>query len=601
MRENTRLARLAATALLVVMIPAAGSVQEPVRKVSVAARTLDELRQWDPVVDGLLRDGTLSLHAQYDDPQLAGRRHEGLIQYHRGLPVYGGDVTRQTERGVTVSLFGTIYAGIDLDLTPRLTVEDVRRTVENLAGATIARKGDPTLMILPTLDERLALAYRATMGNAVTYFVDAHDGGVLMELEEVMHQTATGRGVGALGDVKKMSTTLVRGAYHTRDGLRPAPVLTLDTRASSASFARLRGGGRWSDSDLAVDTDNDWTHSAVVDTHVHMGWVYDYFFKNHGYQGLNNRNTPIIGVVATRALLPNNAFFILPPFGPDGGGGFFFGEGPSEAPVTTLDVVGHELTHGVTFFAVSQRTGRRFGPTLPLDVGPASIVFAGDTFPCTQTTIGGLPFFCSNGRYVTTSDHAGAINEGLSDIFGTAVEFAFQPGGSGPLRADYLTGEDLREFGPLRSLQNPGSLIVNAASGVAYPDHYSRRFGFALAVLPNGLLTLTSLALVDGVPVLLPGTDGGGVHWNSTILSHAFYLAIEGGQNSTSGRAVQGVGAANRGQIEQVFFRALRDLFPSSLTFAQAGIVIRQAAVDLFGESGAATRAIDQAFTAVGL
>ena len=34
------------------------------------------------------------------------------------------------------------------------------------------------------------------------------------------------------------------------------------------------------------------------------------------------------------------------------------------------------------------------------------------------------------------------------------------------------------------------------------------------------------------------------MHFNSTILSHAFYLAIEGGTNRTSGQSVQGVGAA---------------------------------------------------------
>ena len=246
MREKAWLARLAATALLVVIIPAAGSVQEPHRRVSIAADTLEELRQWDPLVDRLLRDGTLSLQTEYDDPQLAGRRHQGLIQYHRGLPVYGGDVTRQSERGVTVSLFGNIYTGIDLDLTPRLTVEDARQAVENLSGTTIARKRDPTLMILPTLGERLALAYRATMGNAVTYFLDAHDGRVLMELEEVMHQTAVGRGVGALGDIKKMSTTLMGGAYHSRDGLRPAPVLSLSThvqaRRASSGFREVEAG-----------------------------------------------------------------------------------------------------------------------------------------------------------------------------------------------------------------------------------------------------------------------------------------------------------------------------------------------------------------------
>ena len=92
------------------------------------------------------------------------------------------------------------------------------------------------------------------------------------------------------------------------------------------------------------------------------------------------------------------------------------------------------------------------------------------------------------------------------------------------------------------------------------------------------------------------------MHDNSTILSHAFYLAIEGGQNRTSGRTVQGVGTANRGQIEQVFFRAVRDMLPSV-------VIVRsdwrrssvKPSVDVHGASSAATTAIDQALTAVGL
>jgi thermolysin len=106
---------------------------------------------------------------------------------------------------------------------------------------------------------------------------------------------------------------------------------------------------------------------------------------------------------------------------------------------------------------------------------------------------------------------------------------------------------------------------------------------------------------VNGSPFVLPFDDEGAVHWNSTILSHAFYLAVEGGQNRTSGRTVQGVGAANRGQIEQVFFRAVTNLFPSSPTFQQAAAILRQAAIDIHGASSAAFRSTDQALTAVGL
>src|SRR5687768_6103033 len=119
-------------------------------------------------------------------------------------------------------------------------------------------------------------------------------------------------------------------------------------------------------------------------------------------------------------------------------------------------------------------------------------------------------------------NESGALNESLSDVLGVGAEFYYQPSGSGLRQADYLMGEDSIRPGGIRSLANP------AAYGD--PDHYSRRF--------------------------TGRDDNGGVHINSGIPNHAFYLAIEGGVNRTSGLRVTGVGAGNREQIERAFYRA---------------------------------------------
>jgi hypothetical protein len=64
---------------------------------------------------------------------------------------------------------------------------------------------------------------------------------------------------------------------------------------------------------------------------------------------------------------------------------------------------------------------------------------------------------------------------------------------------------------------------------------------------------------------------------------------------------VQGVGAANREQIEKSFFRALTVLMPSSSTFALTRVATIQAARDLYGAGGTVERAITQAWNAVGV
>ena len=169
-----------------------------------------------------------------------------------------------------------------------------------------------------------------------------------------------------------------------------------------------------------------------------------------------------------------------------------------------------------------------------------------------------------------------------------------------------MVAEDVPALGPFRSLESPQSLPIQ--SPVLYPDHFDRRLRFPLVILEG---TLDAPTLVDIVPLVflddqgnflfLGGTDAGGVHLNATILGHAFYLAIEGGRNATSGLMVQGVGAENREQIERVFFRAMTEIMPSFTNFSIAAAVLCQSARDLFGFNSSVSRAVDQALLAVGL
>jgi thermolysin len=155
----------------------------------------------------------------------------------------------------------------------------------------------------------------------------------------------------------------------------------------------------------------------------------------------------------------------------------------------------------------------------------------------------------------------GALNEAFSDIMATGVEFYFQPE-----RADYLGAEDVFTPGGIRSLENPMAF--------GDPDHYSIRY--------------------------TGSADNGGVHINSGIANNAFYLAIEGGQHRL-GATVQGVGGANREQIERAFYRGFTSFLPPSATFSQARGATIQAAGELYGSGSPAETALSQAWTAVGV
>ena len=55
-----------------------------------------------------------------EDTQLPGRAIERADQYYRGVRVFGADISRQLDdQGVVLSMFGNLYAGIDISPDPQ--------------------------------------------------------------------------------------------------------------------------------------------------------------------------------------------------------------------------------------------------------------------------------------------------------------------------------------------------------------------------------------------------------------------------------------------------------------------------------------------------
>lgn len=576
------------------------------RRVAIAATTLVAAAEANRTIDGMLKTGDLKSVRLVDDAQIAGRQSQTLQQFYKGIPVEGASVTLQKAGARTISLFGTLYNGISLDTTPGIAPIDAARIIEQDAKASIAFGATPTLVIVPTPLGAFALNYKATVDFDITYYVDALTGTIARRIDE--KKDDVGLGTGTLGDQKKMATTLIGSTYRTKDTLRPAGISTYDTQGGSAAFNRMVNGGTVTDNDLASNSTNTWTNGYVVDAHTNTGFVYDYFFRQHKWSALDGNNRAMSVIVHSG--LVNNAEFIPAPFGPHGNGVMVFGRTRDGVPVAALDVAGHELMHGVTEFSLTARTGSGFTDNIVDAVpGPTSFVYKGGSFPCSSTflvdSLGDKFFFvCDNGRYVLAANQQGAINEGFSDIFGTSVEFFYQPPGDGPLKADYLIGEDITGFGPIRSLNDPASIpIAHDFGATSYPDSYSKVLTYALLVIAGtptnpSIVTFSPVGFQNGNFLFFfsnSGPDNGGVHFNSTIISHAFYLAIEGGQG------VSGVGGANRAEIEKVFFRAMTQLMPNNADLSTAAAAVIQAAVDLYGQGSAVTQAVTQAMTAVGL
>ncbi|WNG60755.1 peptidase M4 [Archangium gephyra] len=261
--------------------------------------------------------------------------------------------------------------------------------------------------------------------------------------------------------------------------------------------------------------------AATGDTHVddnyaHLGTTYDCYSVNFARDSYNGSGAQLRSSVHYSTNY-TNAFW--------NGSQMVYGDsnGVQSAPLgKSLDVTVHELTHAVT----------------------------------------------SSESNLTYANESGALNEGLSDIFGAYCESWSR--GWVVDAAVWMVGDDVwtpnTPGDALRYMANP------TQDGSSY-DYYPTRY--------------------------TGSSDNGGVHWNSGIANLAFKLLTTGGthpQGKTT-TVVTGIGIQKAGQI---FYRANRDLFTASTTFAQAKTYTETAATQL-GYTTAEVASVSAAWQAVGV
>ena len=206
-----------------------------------------------------------------------------------------------------------------------------------------------------------------------------------------------------------------------------------------------------------------------------------------------------------------------------------YGDGDEDLPVSerlfnrftiSLDVIGHELTHGVTQYE-------------------ANLVY---------------------------SNQQGALNEAISDIFGSLVK-QFQRNQTADA-ADWIIGEGLFTANVngvgIRSMKAPGTAYNDPVLGKdPQPAH-----------------------MKDYVTT---SQDNGGVHINSGIVNHAFYVtAIEIG-----GYAWEKTG--------QIWYKTLTDKLTSNSNFQNAADATFQSAVEIFGAGSLEQIAVQKGWAEVGI
>lgn len=333
------------------------------------------------------------LHTVVDGPDETVR----FAQRHRGLPVLGGQylVHFRNEGGKrTVTGAGGRYlTGLNVSTTPTITAAQAgqlarARLAPDRATRETIRIGAGALVVVPEGDGVLAwrvpLAGRDALRNQPFLrdaYVDAHTGRTLFAVDRLRPAVP----VEATGTTAHGQTVTLQahqrddGAYELRDRSRPmwngttGEIVTYD--AKGGHVEDYLGGGLPPGTEPArSDTPQfgpEHTESGAVDAHHGAGIVYEYY-RGLGRDGLDGRGGTMQSVVNVTFLGEPlaNAFW-------DGTKMIYGAGGPEYHPFSaSLDVVGHEMTHGVI-----------------------------------EHTAGLL--------YVNQS---GAMNEGLADYFGNAIE-----------------------------------------------------------------------------------------------------------------------------------------------------------------------------------
>lgn len=224
-------------------------------------------------------------------------------------------------------------------------------------------------------------------------FVDAITGEVVDVQNRIQEANAPGTAVTAYAGTQPIVADSNSGIYRLREAGRGAG-LGMETY-------NLQRTTTYTNTDF-TDADNYWNNvnankdQYATDCHLASEKTYDYYYNTYGRNSINNAGLKLLAYVhySTNYV---NAFW--------DGSRMTYGDGNSSySPLTSLDIGGHEITHGLTQYT-------------------ANLVY---------------------------SYESGALNESFSDCFGTAIEWY-----ADPVHGDWLIGEDIGAA--FRSHSNPNA------------------------------------------------------------------------------------------------------------------------------------------------
>ncbi|MFD8429229.1 MULTISPECIES: M4 family metallopeptidase [Streptomyces] len=443
------LAATTATLLVAALAPGATAADRPTRTAALehAATALLDHSAALKLTDA---QGTEARDVVVDDD---GTQHVRYDRTYRGLPVLGGDfVVHLAPDGDFRSADRATDAALSLPtVTPKLSAPKAADLAANALraanpGELLKRLTAKPELVVDALHGTPKLAWRTnavaldSLGNPVarTVLTDAGTGARIDAWDAI--ESVSGDGESLYGGTVPLETTRSGESYQLKDPTRGGTYTGDAENQTDLCFLGIclvRAPAT-----LFTDADNHWGSgsaddraSAAVDAQYGTDATWDYYRDVHGRSGIagdgkGSYNRVHYGNEYNNAFWDDSCFCMT----------YGDGDGTTFGPLVSLDVAGHEMSHGVT----------------------------------------------SKTAALTYSGESGGLNEATSDIFGALVEWhagnAADPG-------DYLIGEKVVRDGfgreALRYMDRPsrdgssadcwstavGDLDVHYSSGVA--NHFA--------------------------------------------------------------------------------------------------------------------------------
>ncbi|MER6025364.1 M4 family metallopeptidase [Streptomyces sp. NPDC001851] len=366
-----------------------------------------------------------------------GTVHTRYERTYAGLPVLGGDLVVHTAKsGRTEGVTRATKAAIKVaSLKPQISAAKAEKqavsAARTLGSAKSAASG--ARKVIWAGSGKPVLAYETIVGglqddgtpNQLHVISDAATGKKLFQYQGI--ENATGTGKTLYSGTVSLNTTQSGSTYNLTDGTRGGHKTYNLARKTSGKGTLVASSTNTFGTGTASSSSSDQTAAADAAYGAQETW--DFYKATFGRSGIKNDG---VGAYSRVHYGSNyvNAFWDDSCFCMTYGDG----EGNTD-PLTSLDVAGHEMSHGVT-------------------ANTAGLDYSGES---------------------------GGLNEATSDIMGTGVEFYANNASD---KGDYLIGEKININGdgtPLRYMDKPskdggsadywsssvGDLDVHYSSGVA--------------------------------------------------------------------------------------------------------------------------------------